>query len=271
MKVLLTGSGAWGKNYITTINNLFPQHNLIVANRYNWKSLIDEMPDAVIVATPPQSHVEIASYALEKNIATMIEKPLALSLKEAKTLEKYSSTPILINHIHLFSLGYEKIKKYCNNNAINYISSCNVGHSYHENCSPLWDYGVHELAMFLDLIDEMPQSINVQTDNHKIFTLDLEFNNSKAHTFTGYDQSMSKHRIINVEVDGIIISYDDLQRPLSHSQPLSNALGVFFNAILYKNSLGSVGSYDSRMGLDLSFKILDVLEKCENILTNKNK
>jgi len=270
MNFLLIGNGVWGKNYISTFNKSYPQHNLIVANRSNWKSLINENPDGVIIATPPSSHIEIASYSLEKNIATIIEKPLALSLYEAKNLKQYSATPILVNHIHLFSLGYERIKKYCSINNINNINSCNIGQSYHDDCSPLWDYGVHEISMILDLIGEMPKSIKLKTDNNKIFSLDLEFKNSKSHSFIGYDQSMSKHRVINVNIDGIYLSYDDLQRPLNHMTPLENVLRIFFNAIFYKKSLGTEGFYDERMGLSLSFKVLEVLDECEKYLSNKN-
>src|SRR5208283_3041583 len=99
-KLLLVGSGVWGQKYISTLSN-FSAVSLEAASRDNWKELIDKKPDGVIVCTPPQSHVEIASYALSQNIPTMIEKPLALSLSEAKLLRQFSA-PILVNYVHLF-------------------------------------------------------------------------------------------------------------------------------------------------------------------------
>ena len=101
--VLVGGNGKWGQNYISTLK-YFQDINLQVATRENWKQLIDKNPDGVIVATPPDSHIEIASYSLSKNIATMIEKPLALSLQEAETLKQFTA-PILVNHIQLFTKG----------------------------------------------------------------------------------------------------------------------------------------------------------------------
>ncbi len=110
MNILLIGKGAWGKNYIKTIDSFFPKIKLTVADRTNWKQLIDKGPAGVIIATPPDSHIEIAKHALRENILCLIEKPLALSLNEAKELEQYSNVPILIGHIYLFSNWFQKIK-----------------------------------------------------------------------------------------------------------------------------------------------------------------
>ena len=101
LNLLLVGAGKWGMNYVSTLNS-FPNIDLKIATRYNWKRLIDEHPDGVFICTHPSSHIEIANYALSRNIPTMIEKPLALSLNEANSLKGFSA-PILVNNIHLFS------------------------------------------------------------------------------------------------------------------------------------------------------------------------
>src|ERR1035437_729108 len=102
MNIVMVGNGQWAQRYISTLSR-FPNVNLQIANRDNWKSLIlKTLPEGVIVCTPPQSHIEIATYSLKLGIPTMIEKPLSLSLSEANALKQFCS-PILVNHIHLFS------------------------------------------------------------------------------------------------------------------------------------------------------------------------
>ena len=55
----------------------------------DWKSLIAAERgkiDFLVICTPNSSHFEIAKAALSAGINVMCEKPLSLTLKEAKTL-----------------------------------------------------------------------------------------------------------------------------------------------------------------------------------------
>ncbi len=110
-KILLIGKGPWSKIYLKTLAE-FP--NLTVKNAgRDWKEhvqcrcecMCEEcgclLPDGVIVCTPPDTHVEIASYFLARNIPCIIEKPLALSYEDAVKLKQFK-TSVLVNNIHLF-------------------------------------------------------------------------------------------------------------------------------------------------------------------------
>lgn len=53
----------------------------------NYKSLAENTEiDAVIIATPPASHPEIAMYFMGKGVNVLCEKPLCLSVSEAKAM-----------------------------------------------------------------------------------------------------------------------------------------------------------------------------------------
>ena len=254
--IVLIGSGKWGQKYISTIANI---HNvkLFVANRSNWKMLIDEHPDGVIVCTPPESHVEIADYSLSRGIPTMIEKPLSLSLIEARQLNKYQ-IPVLVNHIHLFSQGYQNIKEIVKNKQISSIYSIGLGTNPIRDYSSLWDYGPHDLAMILDLLQKMPNDIKISKHQYfDMFHIELSFSNCKTYSTIGI-QPIGKYRSLYVETDGICVSYDDTRRPDYHVSPLLNAINIFIQAMS--------GYVDDRLGLDLSMKILEVLEDCQNRL-----
>ncbi len=52
----------------------------------DYRRLIEHEPEAVIVATPNQTHLEIAGYFLDRGIAVLVEKPIAESLPAASEL-----------------------------------------------------------------------------------------------------------------------------------------------------------------------------------------
>lgn len=257
--LLLVGSGSWGKRYISTLSN-FQNVKLQIADRTNWKPLIDSRPDAVIVCTPPDSHIEISAYALQKNIPVMIEKPLALSLSEAQTLKQFTA-PILVNHIHLFTAGYQTIKKQVKDYCITTIVSNGYNKSPNRTYSSLWDYGPHDISMILDLLDEYPQNILIEEQSQNdgyLYTLEMEFDNCRSISKVG-NGCDKKRRDISVIYDiNREAYYDDLNRQPNHIPPLTNALNVFIAAIN--------GKPDNRLGLDLALKITQVLEESNSQL-----
>lgn len=256
MKLVLVGNGKWGKNYVNTLTS-FPDITLQIANRDNWKSLINDLPDGVIICTPPSSHVEIASHSLSKNIPTMIEKPLSLSLLEAQQLQTFKS-PILVNHIHLFAEAYQQLKNIVNNRRIESITSLGFNNGPIREYSSLWDYGCHDLSMILDLVNDFPEKIEAQeikTETGSLFNIKLQFDTLTTESLVG-NGGQKPIRKLKIDCDGLKIVYDNAHRPAHHNLPLTNALNVFINAIK--------GIPDSRLGLDLSFKIIKILEICQN-------
>jgi hypothetical protein len=269
INILLIGSGAWGQKYISTLSN-FSDVSLTIANRNNWKQLIDKHPSGVIVCTPPDSHVEIASCALSNNIPTMIEKPLSLSLEECYKLKQFSA-PILVNHIHLFSQAYQNLRTIVKTYKIDKILSLGYNNGPVRNYSSLWDYGPHDLSMILDLSHSrggpcvFPNNIDVQklhTDTGVLFNIKIKFNTMfDAESLVGNGGKKSVRKL-KVFCDGLKIEYNDKDRPVHHSPPLTNAINVFIDAI--------GGKKDYRLGLDLSLKIMNVLECCQKSLMTHN-
>jgi predicted dehydrogenase len=257
--LLLVGNGKWGSKYVSTLSD-FEDVKLQIADRTNWKKLIDTNPNGVIICTPPDSHVEISAYSLERNLPVMIEKPLSLSLLEAKTLKQFTA-PILVNHTDLFTEGYETIKKKVKDSCIISIVSNGYNKSPNRTYSSLWDYGPHDLAMILDLLDEYPKNISIKEQSKNdgyLYMLEMEFDNCKTISKIG-NGGDRKHRDISVIYDiNRKVHYDDLERSVNDFPPLTNALGVFMDAIN--------GKSDSRLGLDLALKITQILEECHNKL-----
>jgi predicted dehydrogenase len=252
--LLLIGAGKWGKNYISTLSN-FPDVSLAIANRHNWKEEIDKKPDGVMICTPPQSHIEIASFALSHNIPTMIEKPLALSLKDAEILQQYAA-PILVNHTDLFSSVYQGIKTYTNSSELTHVYGLNVGPALSRDYSELWDYGPHDIAMTLDVVQQMPYMIECKLVSDRRFVVTLKFdNNVKAVSLMGFEETRKRSWQVAPQSPHALSIYT---KDCDIVKPLTNALHVFIGAIH--------GKLDYRLGLNLSLDVMKVLEQCQESL-----
>lgn len=253
--LVLVGSGRWGQNYIKTLNQ-FSNVKLQIATRADWKQLIDNGCNGVIVCTPPESHIEIAKYVLEKNIPVMIEKPLSLSLSEASELLSFKS-PILVNHIHLFSESYQKIKSIIDRYHIDYIKSANFNKGPIRTYSSLWDYGCHDLSLILDLSNDFPSKIEIdkiETQHGFLFNVKMKFDRFTSESLVGNGGS-ERIRTFSVTGEGLNLTYDDMYRPVYHTPPLTKAIEIFLSSI--------DGYHDYRLGIDLSLKILNILEQCK--------
>lgn len=249
---LIGGNGKFGQKYLSTLQSQF-QITPQIGTRDNWKQLIDQKPDGVIICTPPDSHIEIALFALKKGLPVMIEKPLALSLSETEQLKSYQYLPILVNHIHIFSSKYQEIKDSIALRQITHIKSIGSSNSPPRNYSRLWDYAPHDIAMILDLTQTYPKQIMCQTDDHQSFQIKMQFDSFESVSQVGYSETRIRHLDIN---NGRFI-YDGMQNEF----PLTNAIGVFLRAIK--------GKPDYRLGLDLSLKVMQVLEACQKYLDKK--
>jgi predicted dehydrogenase len=75
--------------------------------------LIDEVPaDAIVIATPSASHVEICAHALGTNLCVLLEKPVAPSAAAATNLlatAEAASGFVLPGHVLRFSKDHERL------------------------------------------------------------------------------------------------------------------------------------------------------------------
>lgn len=263
----LIGSGQWGKNYLKTAEAI-ADVSMSVLYRDNWIQEIKNY-DGIIIATPPDSHVDIAIEVLKLNIPVMIEKPLALSYEDAMKLAPYKdNAPILVNNLHLFSPAYEYISKTISNKDIVSIYSRGSNGTTARNYSCLFDYGFHDLSMSLFLIKN--NNFNIHTIfglgnnvNNNLFNIKLSYDNINHHMISG-NADFSKNRlfIVNDNKNNEFI-YDDISlnklivnkkiQSIEKISTLENSLRHFIKSIK--------GYEDSRFGIDLSLNVIKILEE----------
>jgi len=135
----------------------------------DYKEMISQNKiDIISIATPSESHEEILTYCVEKNIPVIIcEKPLTNNLESALKLFEYCSgkkSQIIINHERRYSLQYRHIKNVINEKL--YGSLLSIRASLYMGGSRtvdkiLYDDGTHIIDLIRYLISNEFSVINV--------------------------------------------------------------------------------------------------------------
>src|SRR5207253_8557939 len=90
-----------------------------------FKSQISNRINAMIVCTPPSAREEYVQAALSKNLAVLVEKPLAHTLAAACRLSNLSSdhpdTPTAVGYCHRFTPAIIEIKNRITNGTLGEI------------------------------------------------------------------------------------------------------------------------------------------------------
>lgn len=292
VKLALVGPGRWGKKYIETIKQLDNIDLAYIASRNppprlyedaprvftNWKKLLNQEIDGLIIATPPHTHAKILEETIRTGIPAIVEKPLALNLEEATKLSDLSvitGVPVLMGHTQLFQPAVEKIQKTVDSTqGPDYILSEGMGMGpKRENVDILWDWSPHDLSLILSLMDSIPKSVYALEHRNYVSTF-LQFQNSTNATIHNSNISPQKKRNLTVYCGSKILYFDEYRNPqltyhdvsedltqkietiaLPNNSPLTNLVEYFVNGI--------IGGDRERFGLELARRYTEVIQAAQ--------
>ena len=275
VNVGLLGAGAWGQHFITAIDNHPDVRLAAVASRNSatpslvdpacavvgeWRELVAmEGIDGVIVATPPSTHAEIATAALEAGRPPLVEKPLAMDVAEAETLSLLSGelgVPVLVDFIHLFNPAWPALKARLDDigDVLHLHGVAGRVGPFRVDTPPLWDWAPHDLALALDLAGELPEVVSARrtsaadTDDGygEVVDIRLDFpgglradltvgnllrERTRTVTVTGRDGSLFYDDIGERAVALRRPARDDVSYPIATTSPLAIVVGAFADLI----------------------------------------
>ena len=185
LKVALIGYGYWGtklaRNFqnleffnLVTIADKEPKNLLLAKKNYpltkvfkNYKKAIkNNTIDLVIISSPTITHYKISKFALENSKHVLVEKPLSLSLKEVKKLNKIANNKkklIFVDYPFLFSGTINFIKKIINKGTygrILEIESFREQAPIRKDVNVIWDLCTHDISILTYLLKANPRSIH---------------------------------------------------------------------------------------------------------------
>jgi len=209
-RIGLIGAGYWGKNLIRVFNQLGALKTICDSDRkvlrkypkikttLNFQEILDDKEiKGVVICTPASTHYSLVKKALLAGKDVLVEKPLALSVKEGKELVNLSKKNILmIDHLLLYHPAIIKLKKLIKEGKlgeIRYICSnrLNFGKLRKEE-NVLWSFAPHDISVIIDIMG-MPKKVKsigknyLQKNIPDITLSSFEFTGEKAaHVFVSW-------------------------------------------------------------------------------------
>ena len=163
-KISMIGTGRWGKTLLPKFHHLSGLHlvyghqnrDVLQPLNLDFTEDIDQLieeSDAIIVATPSETHAEFGERVLRAKKDLFLEKPMALSSQEARDLTQLaadSNRVLMVGHVLCYSTGFAKFNA-LPGEAISAHGKFLKTSTPEKYLNAYWDMGVHVVALAVAL------------------------------------------------------------------------------------------------------------------------
>ncbi|WP_421903772.1 Gfo/Idh/MocA family oxidoreductase [Maridesulfovibrio sp.] len=268
LKVAVIGSGYWGKNLVRNYDRIGALKMICDTNKdilANFKKQYPEVEtvfsynevlsnkgiDGVIIATPAETHFELAHKALKAGKHVYVEKPLVLNEAEAEQLIKIAEEKkriLMVGHLLQYHPIFVELRNLVSSGKlgrINYIYSnrLNLGKIRREE-NILWSFAPHDISMILSLTGEEPEKVIATGGNYlhqhiaDVTTTHLEFpSGTKAHIFVSWLHPFKEQKMVVVG-EGKMAVFDD-------TQPWEEKLLLYPHKVEWENNVPVLNKADA--------------------------
>jgi len=245
-KVCVVGAGKWGKYHILTLHELGALGGIVDSNsdvlnqlsqKYFGIKTFSQLDDALshsdfsgfTVATPANTHFDIARKIIEAKKHVLVEKPLTLTIDHAEILVKLAdkkSVNLMVGHLLLFHPAIRKIKELINEGKIGklqyvYSNRLNLGQVRTEE-NVFWSLAPHDISIFQYFTESFPERIHasgstfLQQGIYDSTIMQLKYPNGiEGHIFVSWLHPFKEHRLVVIGSEAMITFEDSAEgKPL---------------------------------------------------------
>ena len=277
-KIAVIGCGGWGKNIVRTMHKLGYLVAVVDPSESGRNTaselcegiqifddvsfvLPNENIDAIMIATPAETHYSIAKAALLAGKDVYVEKPMTIDIKEANELVSLAESCnqlLMVGHLLEYHPAVCKIEELIQQGVlgkVNYVVSnrLNLGKIRTEE-NVLWSFAPHDISVILRIMGKQPTEVVATggayvTDGIEDISLtQLSFDdNERAHIFTSWIHPYKEQKLIVIG-DKKMVTYCDITKELLlHDQSVTWDDGI---PIPVKGA-SEVVEFSSEMPLDI--------------------
>lgn len=243
-RVAVIGSGYWGKNLVRNFRELgvlAAVCDVTEAGRATARELAPDVPilgdvgellaregiDAVAIATPAETHHELAGAALAAGLDVFVEKPLALTYEDGARMVAAAEAGgriLMVGHVLEYHPAIAELKRLVDSGElgrVRYIYShrLSLGKIRREE-NALWSFAPHDIAIILRLLGNTPFQVTATGGSYvtpniaDVTVTDLLFDDGvRAHIFVSWLHPFKEQRLVVIG-DKRMASFDDVNKQL---------------------------------------------------------
>jgi predicted dehydrogenase len=181
VRVGVVGCGYWGSNYIRILSSLNVGGLVAVeTNRKTLNAIAEAYPlarpyfdlesalphvDALIIASPPRSHSDLAVLGLRHGKHVLLEKPMTSSTAQALSLieaAKKSKLVLMVGHTFESNAAIRELKRHVvggDLGSITRINSARLKGPYRSDVNVVWDMVPHDISIMNYLLNSVPSTV----------------------------------------------------------------------------------------------------------------
>ena len=240
--IAVIGAGYWGINHVRNFHELgalsmvcdtnpvsldktakrFPATR--VENDYRT-AFSDQSVRGVVIATPAESHYQIAKQAIEAGKDVMVEKPLTLDVASGQRLVELArerGAILMVGHLLEYHPAVLRLGDLIKSGAIGelqyiYSNRLNLGKVRREE-NILWSFAPHDIAIILRLVGEWPERVTatggayLQPSIADVTVTNIEFPTGvRAHIFVSWLHPYKEQRLVAVGSKRMVV-FDDVSK-----------------------------------------------------------
>jgi len=237
------GCGYWGRNLVRVMHGLGVLRTVCdatAAGRAAAAELADGVPttadldnvlspaiDAVMIATPAESHYELAHRALSAGKDVFVEKPLALTREHGEKLVRLAAAReriLMVGHVLEYHPGIVRLRDLIAAGELGkmhyyYSHRLSLGKVRREE-NALWSFAPHDIAVILRMTGAMPFQVvacggsYIQPNIADATVTHLLFDNGvRAHIHVSWLHPFKEQRLVAIGSKKMA-SFDDVAKKL---------------------------------------------------------
>jgi predicted dehydrogenase len=191
IKVGIIGCGYWGPNLIRNFSSCpltevvavcdaSPARLEAIGRTHSHLTRVASLDkllalrlDAVAIATPVSTHFPLSERCLKEGLHVLVEKPLASTVPEARTLVDLAAQErrvLMVDHTYLFSNAVRRIKDIVDSGDLGelyYVDSVRINLGlFQRDINVVWDLAPHDLSIVDHVLGREPRSISAWACAH---------------------------------------------------------------------------------------------------------
>lgn len=247
--------------------------------------------DAIVVAAPTQFHHEIGMFALENKVHTLMEKPIAVTMQEAKDMvemAKKTDTLLQIGHVERFNPAVVEAFKYIKDPKFISIQRLGPYDPRMSQIGVILDLMIHDIDLLMTMLDSEVESfeatgISVLSNHEDLANVRFKFKNGAVADVTASRASFERARYMRLYQKNAYISVDFMNarvkmykktKPLIKSMkdidviypkidkqmPITSEILHFIDCINHEKSPWPSGERGT-IALEIAIKVTEYLER----------